>query len=189
MTYQTTVIRKIKRPAGMMRWSAYVMSKDEYGLWLFSPKGTLVRGQNGSEVAECEVGQGNLSEGMPIMHLIPNTGWWIAAWDPHRKRISIDICTPPTLTNDEWHYIDLELDPRANSDRRVIIEDENEFEDACIAGLIPPNEANQAQTATTEIVEQLRHQTEPFGNLGWNKLKEAMTLSLPPIRALRHISI
>jgi predicted RNA-binding protein associated with RNAse of E/G family len=118
------------------------------------------------------------------MHLIPNEGWWIAAW--YDEHISIDICTPPTLIDGEWHYTDLELDPMAFSDGRVEIDDE--FADACNSGLIPPNEAIKARTTTTEIEQYLRDQTEPFGRVGWNKFDEALRLALPPIQVLRHIS-
>jgi hypothetical protein len=43
VTFKTTVIRKIKRPGGIRRWPAYATGDDDFGLWLFSPKGTIFR--------------------------------------------------------------------------------------------------------------------------------------------------
>ncbi len=187
MTYPTTIIRKIKRPEGIARWSAYIIKEDHYGLWLYSPKGTLFRSQKGSVIGECEVGQGNRDEGRHVMHLIPNESWWIAVWC--LDHIAIDISTPPAFIDGEWHYTDLELDPIAFSTGRIIVEDEDEFSDACHAELIPPNEAIEARTATTTVVEHLRHHNEPYGQVGWHMLNEAISLSLPPICELKHISI
>lgn len=91
------------------------------------------------------------------------------------------------LIDDKWHYTDLELAPITFPTGRIIVEDE--FTDACNAGLIPPNEATEARSATAKVVEYLRHHIEPYGQVGWNKLEEAIHLSLPPIRELKHLSI
>ena len=187
---RTVVIRKVKRPEGIARWSAYVMGSDHHRLWLYSPKGTLYRSQVGSDIGECEVGQGSGPAGLPVMHLIPDAAWWIAAWcsDGHNAHIGVDICVPPALIDGEWRYIDLELDLVAHADGRVRIEDEDEFIDACEAGLIARDEAIHAQAAAVEIERGLRDRTEPFGRHGWDKLDEALLLPLSPIRALRHVS-
>ncbi|MGH9117659.1 MAG: hypothetical protein ACRD0A_07200 [Acidimicrobiales bacterium] len=59
---------------------------------------------------ECEVGQGNRDAGLPVVSLVPVDGWWFATWygsspDPS---ISVDVCTPATLVDSEWTYVDLE---------------------------------------------------------------------------------
>ena len=102
--------------------------------------------------------------------------------------ISVDICIPPKLIDGEWTYIDLELDLTRLSDGSVEIHDEDEFVAACEAGQIPPEEAIEARNASTKIEQCLRHRIEPFGSLGWDKLDEALSLSLPPIKELRHVS-
>ncbi len=43
MTYKTVVILKIKRPEGIYRWPAHVISNDRHVLRLYSPKGTIFR--------------------------------------------------------------------------------------------------------------------------------------------------
>ena len=185
MTHEITVIRKIKRPEGILRWPAYMISSDRYGLWLYSPKGTICRGQSGTQVLENEVGRGNREEGLPVLHLIPKEAWWIAAWCS--LHLHFDICTPPTLIGGEWNYIDLELDPLVFPDGRVVIQDEDEFAAACETGLIPREEATGARTALEDVMRCLRSHTEPFGRVGWDKLKEAMSLPLAPIRVLRRV--
>jgi Protein of unknown function (DUF402) len=142
-----TIIRKVKRPDGIGRWPAFVVSEDSFGVWLYSPKGTIYRGRAGSIITECEVGQGHRAEGRPVLHLVSRAAWWIAAWcfDGDRPVISVDICTPATLIDGEWHYVDLELDPHVFGDGRVEVLDEEEFRAACEAGLITPTEAIEAR--------------------------------------------
>ena len=165
------------------------MGEDHFGLWLYSPKGTVYRGQSGSIIAECEVGQGSRDAGRPVMHLIPRTGWWIAAWcsDGAESLISVDICTPPALIDGEWTYIDLELDALGFTDGRVEIDDEDEFAAACETGLIPPSDATEARVAAQQIEHCLCGRIEPFGRAGWNRLDEALGMALPPITELRGV--
>jgi hypothetical protein len=183
---KTTVIRKIKRPGGMGRWPAYVLAEDSFGSWLYSPLGCVYRGQSGETITECEVGQGNRARGLPVLHLVPRVGWWFAAW--YRiggaAIIGIDICTPPTRINDEWHYTDLELDPHGLDGGRVELHDEDEFTAACEAGLISATEASEASAAAAELVQCLREKREPFGRVGWDRLDSALGLQLPPITTL-----
>ena len=186
-TMNTTVVRKIKRSdGGAGRWPAYVLGEDTFGLWLYSPRGCLYRGRTGVTLHECEVGQGNRATGLPVMHLIPRVGWWFAAWyrNGDAPIIGIDICTPPTLIDDEWHYTDLELDPHAFDDGRVEIHDEDEFLAACKAGFISFTEAKEARQAADEVAQGLRDKREPFGCVGWDRLDLAVALRLPPITTL-----
>ncbi|MGH9894033.1 MAG: DUF402 domain-containing protein [bacterium] len=173
----------------MGRWAVYVLTEDEYGLWLYSPKGTIYRGQTGSSITELEVGQGTGEAGFPVMHLIPSEAWWMAWWcsDGQTPFVSVDICTPPSLIDGEWTYIDLELDALGFSDGRVELHDEDEFTSACAAGLVSDDEATAARTALAEIERCLRQRIEPFGSVGWNRLAEAQRLSLSPITFLTDV--
>jgi protein associated with RNAse G/E len=181
-----TIIRKVKRPDGIGRWPAFVVSEDSFGVWLYSPKGTIYRGRTGSIVTECEVGQGHRAEGRPVLHLVSRAAWWIAAWcfDGDRPVISVDICTPATLIDGEWHYVDLELDPHVFGDGRVEVLDEEEFRAACEAGLITPTEAIEARKSARQLEQNLRDRVEPFGHIGWQRFHDAAALRLPPITVL-----
>jgi predicted RNA-binding protein associated with RNAse of E/G family len=126
--------------------------------------------------------------GLATVHLIPYDRWWIATWaiddEQGRRRISVDICTPPVLVDRRWSYVDLELDPLSDAPGQVQTEDEDEFEQACAAGLISGGEEIEARQATAEVEATIRAQREPFGQLGWNKLDMAIAMSLEPLTDL-----
>jgi len=186
---QTTVIRKVKRGKGLGRWPAYILAEDTHGLWLYCPAGTIYRGQNtlGEIIWQGEVGQGNRDEGLAVVHLIPHSAWWIASWvaEGANSVIAVDICTPPTLIDGEWRYDDLDLDPHAFGDGRVEIHDQDEFAEACAAGVTSSGEALSARIAADEVARCLLHKIEPFGRVGWDKLDKALRLALPPLIWLR----
>ena len=69
----------------------------------------------------------------------------------------------------------------------VAIEDEDGSAAACEIGLILCGEATGARTALDEVKRCLRSHTEPFGRVGWDRLKEAVGLPLAPIRFLQHV--
>lgn len=183
---RTTVIRKIKRPKGFARWSAYEFARDIFGLWLFNPQGSLFRAEVDGVITECEVGQGRRSTGLAVLHLIPSSGWWMAQWTAEGERafISVEVCTPPVVVGGEWQFVDLELDPYRGPDGCVTVDDEDEFVVACEAGLISPGEAAAARAAAAEVAGWLDGGVEPFGQVGWEKLGDAVDLHLAPLTEL-----
>lgn len=180
------MIRKIKRSKGFARWSAYELGRDGFGLWLFTPPGSLFRSEVGGTVAECEVGQGARPSGLAVLHLIPLSGWWMAQWTAEGAGgfISVEVCTPPTLLGGEWQFEDLELDLYRGADSRVIVEDEDEFAAAPAAGSITPKEAAAARRAADEVEGWLAGSVEPFGQVGWGKLRDAARRGLAPLKEL-----
>lgn len=183
---RTTVIRKIKKSKGFARWSAYEFERDAFGLWLFTPKGSLFRAEVGGAVSECEVGQGTRPSGLAVLHLIPLSGWWMAQWTAEGSKsfISVEVCTPPTNVGGEWQFVDLELDPYRGPDAHVVVDDEDEFVAACEAGSISPGEAASARAAAAEVTSWLKSGTEPFGQVGWEKLRDAVGRGLAPLTHL-----
>jgi hypothetical protein len=174
-------VQKQKRGQGSGQWPAYVLGEDAHGVWLFCPAGTPYRGWNihGQFVWSGEVGQGDRDAGMAVVHLVPRAGWWIASWwdDAAGRRISIDICTPPALADDVWHYDDLELDVQAFQDGVVVIDDEAGLVAACEAGEMTAEEARAARAAADALAKLLQQRAEPFGVLGWAKLDAALKSS------------
>ena len=183
---RTTVIRKIKRAKGFARWSAYEFDRDGFGLWLFTPPGSLFRAEVGGAITECEVGQGARPAGLAVLHLIPVSGWWMAQWTAEGEGafISVEVCTPTAFLGGEWQFVDLELDPYRGPDGRVTVDDEDEFVAACAAGMITSGEAAAARAAATEVTGWLDSGVEPFGQVGWEKLRDAVYLGLAPLRGL-----
>jgi hypothetical protein len=183
---KTTVIRKIKRSKGFARWCAYEFEPDGFGLWLFTPQGSLFRAEVDGAITECEVGQGTRPAGLAVLHLIPLSGWWMAQWTAEGEGafISVEVCTPPVNVGGEWQFVDLELDPYRGPDGRVAVDDEDEFVAACEAGVISPGEAAAARAAATEVVGWLEGGVEPFGLVGRQKLRHAVDCGLAPLRWL-----
>ncbi len=184
------MIRKIKRSKGFARWSAYEFDRDGFGLWLFTPPGSLFRAEVGGAIAECEVGQGTRPSGLAVLHLIPLSGWWMAQWTAEGAGafVSVEVCTPPALLGGEWRFVDLELDPYRGPDGRVVVDDEDEFVAACAAGSITPKEAAAARAAAAEVEGWLTSSVEPFGQVGLEKLRDAAQRGLAPLRGLPHAS-
>lgn len=180
------MIRKIKKPKGFARWSAYEFDRDVFGLWLYTPPGSLFRAEVDGVTTECEVGQGARPSGLAVMHLIPLAGWWMAQWTAEGERafISVEVCTPPANVGGEWQFVDLELDPYRGPDGHVAVEDEDEFAAACEAGLIASSEETAARAAATEVTGWLDKGVEPFGQVGWKKLRDAVDQGLVPLTYL-----
>ena len=205
---ETTRIRKVKRPSGASGlWSAYVLYEDAYGVWLFSPQGTLFRAeQDGRVVGICEVGQGDRRSGVDVLHLVPRQGWWFAhiydvnrselfRWpgttepqDPRSRAVAIDVCRPAQYSAGTWTYVDLEIDLLADGFGTVVIEDEDEFEERRGSGVISVSEASEARDATVRVAECLKRCDEPFGHLAWRRMDAALGLNLLPIRELPPLS-
>ena len=180
---ETIFLRKRKRLSGSGLWAAYILDVDEYGTWLFSPKGSLYRGEKDGVTGTCEVGQGARDAGLDVLHLIPPAAWWFAQWarEGRGARASIDICTPASLVGTEWSYGDLELDLLCPAPGIVELHDEDEFNAACAAGHISDRERAAALVTTTELQSLLEENTAPFDETPWRRLDHAVALALPPL--------
>ncbi|HEY7263398.1 MAG TPA: DUF402 domain-containing protein [Trebonia sp.] len=180
-------IRKLKRPDRSAIWPAYRTAADRFGTWLFTPRGSLYRGEQAGVAAYCNVGS-PVGPGIAVMHLVPRTGWWIATfWDLAEPRWSatVDICTPPRLADGVWTYTDLELDvlvDRGTGEAWIV--DEDEFAVACDGGVIAPAEASAARQAADQITMFVRSGAEPFAGAGARRLDAAGQLGLAPVRHL-----
>ena len=89
--------------------------------------------------------------------------------------------------DDRTCYDDLELDPVVLCDGRVETHDEDEFIEACSAGLITAEESGEARAAADWVEQAQRDRKEPFGRKGWERLEAANRLALRPITELRHV--
>jgi hypothetical protein len=155
-------LHKIKRPAGVHRFDVLLIGTDEFGTWLFAPRGAGWQAPHAS---------GRL--GFDVLVLLasgrPYVAWWCA--DPDGRRLEIDICLPPEPAADGWTFVDLELDVFRHEDTAwTEIVDQDEFDVACRAGLIDQEAAHLALATANELHAHLRGQVEPFGHAGWRKL-------------------
>lgn len=185
---EVTYIQKLKRPDGSGLWPAYHTGTDQYGTWLFTPRGSRYRGESGGAVGYCNVGS-PVGPGIAVMHLVPVTGWWIATfWDQDGGRwsVTVDVCTPARLAAGTWTYTDLELDIHVEARTgEVLVVDEDEFADACEQGHITADEALAARLATDQVVQLIKDEHEPFAGAGDRMLTRALALALPPVTSFR----
>jgi len=175
-------IRKQKRPDGSGFWGAYKTGEDAFGVWLFTPQGSLYRGEMAGSTAYCYVGSPQ-APGIPVMHLVPRAAWWIASFGT--RSLTFDISTPPRLDGSVWSYVDLELDVWVEAlTGRVQIEDEDEYVAASADGTISPAEAKAARLAADDIATLVRRRKGEFGLTGAARLLEAVAQGLAPITVL-----
>lgn len=172
-------IQKRKRPDGRGTWAGYLVAEDEHGLWLFTPKGSLYRGESAAGVSYVEVGQGDRSAGVDVLHLAPRNAWWFAAWHVvDEPTVTVDVCLPPIVLGRRLCYIDLEIDLWKQRTGAYGVADEDEFEDACDAGWIDADERVGALEATAELRRRLSVEDPVFDAIGWDKFDRAIDLCL-----------
>lgn len=166
-----------------MMWRAYVFTVDEFGTWLYSPAGTLVRGEKDGVTGFTEVGRGNRDKSSQCIHLVPPGAWWFAVWedDGDLRSVAIDVCVPPSFDGEEWCYTDLELDLYKSNRGQCGVFDADEFEDAVRKGLISESERTASLAVARQLGPRLARHDPLFDDLGWKRLAAARRLSLPPL--------
>jgi hypothetical protein len=185
------VIRKVRRPNRVGVWPAYVVAEDDFGTWLFSPKGSLFRGENNEAViGVVEVGQGDRDAGIDVLHLAPHGDWWFAAWwdlDDVRH-LTVDIARPAEVVGGVCTYVDLELDLFKTNAGEIGVVDIDEFEEACAIGQISNSEQREALATTTAVEGLLRDDSPPMDQTGWRRLDQLRSLNLKPLTELPAIT-
>lgn len=181
---ETAYLRKRKRPSGSGFWGAYVVEQDQHGTWLFTPQGSLYRGERNGIAATCAVGRPE-PPGLDVVHLIPARDWWLATWrvDGTVPRIAVDVCTPATRHGSEWDYVDLELDLHKTGDG-VSVDDEDEFDQAVRDGVVSEVERRESLAVAARLGARLRAYDEVFDGAGWERLERLAASGLPPITEL-----
>ena len=178
-------IEKRKRPLATGTWAAYVVAHDEHGLWLFTPKGSLYRGEKDGQVAYLEVGQGHREAGVDVLHLAPVGEWWFAAWHVvDEPTVTIDVCMPPLIQGGCLQYVDLEIDLYRKPTGQHGVIDVDEFEDACAAGWISESERAEAEATTTSLSARIEREDYLFDGVGWTIYADACAQRLPPLTTL-----
>ena len=122
------------------------------------------------------------------MQLVPSeSAWWFGHWKVSNghNSLSIDICTPAALVDNEWGYTDLELDLFKSSDGTLGIFDGDEFDEAVSKGLISETEWRVCCETAAALEERLRSGGDALlDTLAWSRLASTTALRLPPITKL-----
>jgi hypothetical protein len=99
-------------------------------------------------------------------------GWLGRVDDPRDQRLEIDVCLPPQVDDAGWRDVDLELDPVLHErDRRVEVEDWDEYDEACRDGWMCTDDAALARATAQRCAELLQRRTEPWIRRGWQMLR------------------
>ncbi len=174
--------RKLNGATGETR--GYLVEEDEFGRWLFVPKGSLWVGTYADgTTATSEVGQGSAAEGCGVLFLLNESAmylpqWWTKGhwpWD-----FTVDICCEQRLIDGVWEWTDLEVDLFLLNTGVHGVEDFDEFVDACHAGLIDAPTRDAAIDATATVERLIRNRAEPYSQ-GWDVFDRAQRLGLSPV--------
>jgi protein associated with RNAse G/E len=148
------------------RWvTARLLGDDEYGTWLGTPRGTVVHYAYGSR----PTGRTRAD----AVRLLPSDGWWMAMFlaDPDVRELYCDVISPPVWTAaGEITVIDLDIDViRYRADKRVVVEDEDEFEEHRATLGYPPEVVAGALAGAASLRAALLRDEEPFAGhyRGW----------------------
>ncbi len=173
---ETVAVRKIKRPDGTALWRGYVVANDEFGTWIFTPRNSTIESTKDGKT-ETKTWPEN-----DVLALMPTDDWYMAVWWTGGEHdITVDISKPPMFINKEWKWIDLETDLIRTVTGDVLVEDEDEFEEACEAGHISADERDAAIKMTESMESNLRHRIEPFGLVGRQHFDDAVARALPAL--------
>lgn len=152
------------------RVTGRLLGTDEYGTWIGTPRGSLVRYSYGWRRFEFTRED--------AVRLIPHNGWWTAMFlsTPARNDVYCDITTPAEHTPARITVIDLDLDLiRYRTTHQVVIDDEDEFDKNRHLFNYPANVVAAATSATAHLHRALTTAQEPFGTHHHKWLTKATT--------------
>lgn len=159
---RTRRLDKIKRPRGLYWFELEEVAEDSHGTWLRAAPGS-------SWGAPHDVGHLPVTAVVLLSPDRPWVPWWVD--DPTDRRLEIDVCLPPSRTAQGWRYMDLELDPvRHEADRRVEIENWDEYEEAVRGSWMSPADAALAESTAYACARMLSRPSEPWQVQGWEVL-------------------
>lgn len=174
---------KRKRPKGWGNWRAYDLGSDAYGTWVFTPAHSIFTSDDEvGNPGSCESAQDSQGRGRHAVVLLPTDAWYVAHWVLDAEHVvSVDISIPPTRNGLHWEFQDLELDPFLLQDGTFGVEDEDEFEDACTAGLITEDERAAAERAVDDLRIEFSSPDSTLVEAGRRRLADAVLLGIAPL--------
>lgn len=135
-------------------WPVVSLGTDRHGTWLGSRRGNSVRQPDG----RIEFQQHNL------VWLAVEDAWYLPAFCfTNDTDLTIDVCTPLTVSGRTWSFVDLELDLFRAADGRAGIVDEDEWELLAGSGLISDEVVRTAGETARTLLSLVEVRSEPFG--------------------------
>jgi uncharacterized protein len=140
------------------RFGADLLGRDDHGTWVGCRPPTPFTGPDGP---------GEFPYGFVI--LLPTDGWWVASFNDMGSTIHtyVDIATPPTWPSaTHVTFVDLDLDVIRYHDGRLLLDDEDEFEEHLVHYRYPDDVIATARRTATELMDAVASRREPFGTVG-----------------------
>ncbi|MGV9772321.1 DUF402 domain-containing protein [Streptosporangium sp. NPDC003464] len=141
---------------GSLHWHhpALLLGEDEHGVWT-----GCVAGSTGSRGDEPPVTWTDA-----FVMLFPRDAWWTATFnaEPNRVEIYCDISTVPEWRDGEVTMVDLDLDVLRMRDGRIILDDEDEFEEHQVRYAYPPEVIENARATAARLMEAVTTGAAPF---------------------------
>ena len=133
------------------------LGEDAFGRWLGFRRGDPWWTQDRSETGVFEAS---------LVKLVPNDTFWTACFHPVDPVVDVDIVLPVSWRDHVLEEVDLELDVLRYADGRVLVRDQDTFEQARVRWDMPDEIAAQAEVACEQILTNVQYGDEPFGTVG-----------------------
>jgi hypothetical protein len=132
------------------------LGEDEFGTWLWAPRGTLSR----------YVGHEPVLLPVDFLMLVAPDAWWRATWMFGGDiDLYVDIgCPVEWVAPDRLRVVDLDLDVIRFNDGSCVIDDEDEFADHQKTLQYPPDLVATARRTADEVLVAVRDRVRPFGD-------------------------
>ncbi len=156
MTNERTVRVVYTKYDGSLHWnhSALLLGEDEHGVWVGVPEGSQAR--RGHEPP--------ITYKQAFVMLFPRDAWWTACFNraPNKTEIYADITTVPRWSDDEVTMVDLDLDVIRRREGRIILDDEDEFEEHQVRYGYPAEVIDAARRSADWLLDAVASPTQPF---------------------------
>jgi hypothetical protein len=160
-----TLEMRFTKWGGKLHWHYPVvpLGTDRHGWWLGGREGTFF--QRGDETP--------IPRPHDYVMLVPADGEWIATWDAvDETEIYVDVTTRPVRNGNLIEAVDLDLDVIRQRDGRVLLVDEDEFEEHQVLLGYPADLIARARATADDLVARVGAHEEPFGEVGRDWLRK-----------------
>lgn len=138
-----------------LSWPADVLGTDRHGTWLGAREGSPVRQPDGRVEPQPH----------DAVWLVVENAWYLPTfWFTPETDLTIDVCTPPTVKDGTWSFVDLELDLFRRADGRAGVVDQDEWDLLVASGLVDDDEVRAVRETASALLPLVEHRAEPFGD-------------------------
>lgn len=136
-------------------WAAYLLGRNEYGIWLYTAAGTPIHSAHAEQVDTLQA----------QAQLIPHDKPWVASWYQDGSAIA-NVTTPSEVNARSIRYVDLGLRTWTREGESVSRDKTDAYDTAVARGLVTGERDVAARTAFSDLERQMVERVEPFGQVG-----------------------